>query len=100
MFVLKNKKKRFLNIKNTLIAAFLILTIVPLATVSIFLNNSAKKEMKNEFIHSTKKEMEQVDNLFDTYEYDEAKITTLEAPARKLLTKITDRFWANTNPSR
>jgi len=66
------KMRRGFNLKVKMMVAFCLLTLIPLVTVGIIINENIKSTIKDDFVRSTTQEIEQVDNAIDLY-FDKIK---------------------------
>lgn len=64
--------KRVFSLKVKMMVAFCLLTMIPLVTVGIVINQNMKSTIKDDFVRSTTQEIEQVDNAIDLY-FDKIK---------------------------
>jgi len=67
--------KRLFNLKGKMMIAFCLLTLIPLVTVGIIINQNMKSTIKKDFVRSTTQEIEQVDNAINLY-FDKIKENT------------------------
>lgn len=56
------EKKNFWGMRNRLIAAFLVVVLLPLLAISFFLDMTVQKQTKEDFIKATTREVAQVDH--------------------------------------
>ncbi|WP_432407843.1 cache domain-containing protein [Wukongibacter sp. M2B1] len=64
---MEDKKNVFINARNILVSAFLFIIVIPIFTLSFFVNNSTKQEINENFIESTKQQVIRVDEFFTMY---------------------------------
>lgn len=64
---MKDKNNVFINARNILVTAFLFIIVIPIFTLSFFVNNSTSQEINGNFIESTKQQVIQVDEFFTMY---------------------------------
>ena len=61
------KRESFMSVRTMLIAVFLLIILIPIFTLSFFVNNSTHQEIYDNFVDSTRQQVIQVDDFFTMY---------------------------------
>ncbi len=62
-----SKKYNIFSLKNKLMLSFIIITLIPIITISFIIRSNVEKKLKQNFVNSTTKEITQVDNAINIH---------------------------------